>query len=361
MIRKGQKVGLFWSNNEFSIVMSTSDLKEANRRMVWVDYAKGIAIILVAYRHILIGIERSGIEVLNWLKTANEIVYSFRMPLFFILSGIFIARTIEKYQGSAFVRLKSKTILYPYLVWGVIQITIQLVLSQYTNSQRTLVDYTYLITNPRAIDQLWYLLALFNCSILFFLLHSTLHLHKIVITFLAAALYAVSEYIESLSLIHDIAYYFLFLVVGFLTREFFVKPEYQRYFKSIPVLLSTLPIFFATQWYWLSHQDMNLFLFLPVTLVGCFVIYSLSFILAERNWLGAITIAGKHSLQIYLMHILIVSAIRMIMTRLFHVQVAIPILIVSWVLGIVIPILAYRILKKTPAIVLFEPTFKPKA
>jgi hypothetical protein len=51
----------------------------------------------------------------------------------------------------------------------------------------------------------------------------------------------------------------------------------------------------------------------------------------------------------------------MIMTKLFHIQVAIPILIVSWILGIIIPILAYRILKKTPAIVLFEPTFKSKA
>jgi fucose 4-O-acetylase-like acetyltransferase len=340
--------------------MSTSELNEANRRMVWVDYAKGIAIILVAYRHILIGIERSGIEVSSWLKTANEIVYSFRMPLFFILSGIFIARTIEKYQGSAFVKLKSKTILYPYIVWGIIQITIQLVLSQYTNSQRTLIDYTYLITNPRAIDQLWYLLSLFNCSILFFILHYTLGLHKIVITLLAIVFYSVSEYIENISLIHDIAYYFLFLVLGFLTRDFFVKQEYQRYFKSIPVLFCTLPFFFATQWYWLSHQDMNLFLFLPVTLIGCFVIYSLSFILAERNWLNAITIAGKHSLQIYLMHILIVSAIRMIMTKAFHVEVAIPILFVSWVLGIVIPIVAYKILIKTPAIVLFEPTFKSK-
>lgn len=333
---------------------------ESNRRMVWVDYAKGIAIILVAYRHILIGIERSGIDVAIWLRNANDIVYSFRMPLFFILSGIFISRTIEKYPASAFVKLKSKTILYPYLVWGFIQITIQILLSRYTNSQRQFIDYTYLITNPRAIDQLWYLLALFNCSILFFLLSFTLKLNRIIITVIALVLYAVSEPIEEISLIHDIAYYFLFLVIGVLCRDFFVKEEYQRYFKSVPILLASLPFFFASQWYWLSHQDMNLFLFLPVTLVGCFVIYSLSFILAERGWLSAITIAGRHSLQIYLMHLLVVSFVRMVMVKIFHVNTAIPILLICWVLGIVIPIIVYSVLKKTPLIVLFEPTFEPK-
>lgn len=340
--------------------MSNLGTSEMSRRMVWVDYAKGIAIILVAYRHILIGIERSGIEVATWLRNANDIVYSFRMPLFFILSGIFISRTMEKYQGSAFVRLKSKTILYPYLVWGVIQITIQIMLSRFTNSQRHMIDYTYLITNPRAIDQLWYLLALFNCSILFFLFSYTLKLNKFIIAAIGLVLYALSKPIEDISLIHDIAYYFLFLVIGVLCRDFFVKESYQRYFKSWPILLASLPVFFASQWYWLSHQDMNLFLFLPVTLVGCFVIYSLSFILAENNWLAAITIAGRHSLQIYLMHLLIVSFTRMVMVKVFHIETAIPILLVCWVLGITIPIAVYSVLKRTPFIVLFEPTFKPK-
>jgi fucose 4-O-acetylase-like acetyltransferase len=74
----------------------SNQLNTQARRLFWVDYAKGIAIILVVYRHILIGIERSGIEVSVWLRNANEMVYSFRMPLFFILSGIFISRTISR-------------------------------------------------------------------------------------------------------------------------------------------------------------------------------------------------------------------------------------------------------------------------
>ena len=340
-----------------SRIMS-NQLNTPTNRLYWVDYAKGIAIILVVYRHILIGIERSGIEVSVWLRNANEMVYSFRMPLFFILSGIFISRTIEKYQGSAFLKLKSKTILYPYLVWGVIQITIQIVLSNYTNSQRSFIDYTYLITNPRAIDQLWYLLALFNSSILFFILYSVLKTNQWVLLITSFVLYSGSYLIENLSLFHDLFYYFFFLVLGHIGRMAFLDDTYRVYFKSTKVLFLTLPFFFVSQWYWLNHQNMNHILFIPITLIGCFVIYSISFILADRNWLQFITIAGRHSLQIYLMHLLIVSMVRMLMVKFLHINTAWPILLACWVLGIVIPIIAYNILKKTPANILFEPSLR---
>ncbi len=338
----------------------SNQLNTQARRLFWVDYAKGIAIILVVYRHILIGIERSGIEVSEWLRNVNEMVYSFRMPLFFILSGIFISRTIEKYKGNTFIKLKSKTILYPYLVWGIIQITIQIVLSKYTNSHRSLVDYTYLIINPRAIDQLWYLLALFNCSILFYLLFSLSKSNSWVLLTISFVLYSGSYLIEHISLFHDIFYYFFFLVLGHLGRQIFLDDAYRVYLKSPKVLFITLPFFFATQWYWLNHQDMNHILFIPIALIGCFVIYSISFILAERNWLQVITIAGRHSLQIYLMHLLIVSMVRIIMVKLLYINTAWPILGACWILGIVTPIIVYNILKKTPAIVLFEPSLKPK-
>jgi fucose 4-O-acetylase-like acetyltransferase len=329
-------------------------------RLLWVDYAKGIAIILVVYRHILIGIERAGLPVDAWLKIANEVVYSFRMPLFFILSGIFISRTIDKYAGAAFVWLKTKTILYPYLVWGVIQISIQIILSNYTNANRGWIDYTYLITNPRAIDQLWYLLALFNCTLLFFLLKHVFKLKNVHLAVIAVALYALSEPMAEISLVHDLFYYFIFLVLGHLCRLAFTQENYQQHFKSPTKLLLALPIAFATQWYWLDHQTMHVFLFLPIALIGCYVVYSLSFILADHAWLPGLIHIGKHSLQIYLMHLLVVSMCRMVMVNILHIESVILILLTGWILGIAIPIGVYTVLKRTPFIVLFEPTFTAK-
>jgi fucose 4-O-acetylase-like acetyltransferase len=336
-----------------------TDLKNNKPRLDWVDYAKGIAIVLVVYRHILIGIQRSGIEVSVWLRNANEIVYSFRMPLFFILSGVFIAKTIRKHPGFVFVSLKSRTILYPYFIWGIIQITVQIVLSRYTNAQRGLMDYAYLIINPRAIDQLWYLLALFNCSVLFYLLYSSLKIGNIALSIAALALYGCSVFVQDYSLFHDLLYYFIFMVIGYLLYELFLWDEYNRYLKSSWVLMGMLPFFVGTQWYWLYHQDMNIFIFAVIALLGSFFVFSIAFILAERNWLQNFKLIGRHSLQIYLMHLLVVSMVRIVMTRFLHIEDAIPILLTGWALGIYVPILIYSVLKKTPGIVLFEPTVKP--
>jgi fucose 4-O-acetylase-like acetyltransferase len=63
-------------------------------RLQWVDYLKGIAILMVVYRHVLLGIERSNIHIPDSLVNANMVFYSFRMPLFFILSGMFISSSI---------------------------------------------------------------------------------------------------------------------------------------------------------------------------------------------------------------------------------------------------------------------------
>ena len=60
-------------------------------RLQWVDYLRGIAIILIVYRHVLVGLQKGMIVVPEILVHANMIFYSFRMPLFFILSGIFIS------------------------------------------------------------------------------------------------------------------------------------------------------------------------------------------------------------------------------------------------------------------------------
>ncbi|MBX5439709.1 MAG: acyltransferase family protein, partial [Thermoflavifilum sp.] len=134
------------------------------------DYAKGIALILVAYRHILIGFERAGLPIHIMLLKANEMFFSFRMPLFFILSGVFITRSLEKRGWLELIKIKWQTLLYPYLLWCIIQITLQITFSEYTNSDRTLHDYAYILTNPDALDQLWYLFALFNVSVLYILL-----------------------------------------------------------------------------------------------------------------------------------------------------------------------------------------------
>src|SRR5438876_345114 len=80
-------------------------------RLYWVDYLKGIAIILVVYRHSLLGIQSSGIKAPAYLENANLIFYSFRMPLFFMLSGIFASLSLRKRSVQQYISSKFETLI----------------------------------------------------------------------------------------------------------------------------------------------------------------------------------------------------------------------------------------------------------
>src|ERR1700738_2093896 len=95
-------------------------------RLAWVDYLRGLTILLVVYRHVLVGLERSNLKIPEALVKANMIFYSFRMPLFFILSGIFINSSIARRPLKKLIFIKFENLLYPYFIWSFIQVTLQI-------------------------------------------------------------------------------------------------------------------------------------------------------------------------------------------------------------------------------------------
>ncbi|NKB53712.1 MAG: acyltransferase family protein [Rhizobiaceae bacterium] len=64
-------------------------------RVAWVDVAKGICIILVVMMHTTLGLEKS-MGVTGWMHYLVEFAKPFRMPDFFMISGLFLAATINR-------------------------------------------------------------------------------------------------------------------------------------------------------------------------------------------------------------------------------------------------------------------------
>lgn len=130
-----------------------------NNRTNWVDYAKAIGIILVVYGHVARGINNAGMELSpEFFKFSDSIVYSFHMPLFFFLSGLFFYNSLSKSGGVGLTLRKVDSIVYPYLIWSLLQGTIEATLSNYTNGNVTFSEILT-IWEPRA--QFWFLYALF--------------------------------------------------------------------------------------------------------------------------------------------------------------------------------------------------------
>jgi uncharacterized membrane protein YcfT len=91
----------------------------AANRVDWVDYAKGICIILVVMMHSTLGVEKAlGAE--GALHSFIEWARPFRMPDFFLISGLFLAHRIAA-PWRDFLDKKIVHFLYFYVLWMTIQ------------------------------------------------------------------------------------------------------------------------------------------------------------------------------------------------------------------------------------------------
>ena len=67
-------------------------------RIDWVDYAKGFCIVFVVMMHSTLGVEAAAGKD-GWLHYLVEFARPFRMPDFFMISGLFLAQVIAHVQA----------------------------------------------------------------------------------------------------------------------------------------------------------------------------------------------------------------------------------------------------------------------
>src|SRR6202140_4640103 len=99
--------------------MTGQDANAAGSRVDWVDYAKGFCIVFVVMMHSTLGVEQAvGHE--GWLHTVVAFARPFRMPDFFLISGLFLARVIDR-DWRMYLDRKVVHFAYFYLLWTAIQ------------------------------------------------------------------------------------------------------------------------------------------------------------------------------------------------------------------------------------------------
>lgn len=88
-------------------------------RLDWPDVARGAAMMLVVLAHTLQLMEISGWQ-LGWLDTANLYLTAVRMPLFFLIAGLFGARAIRRTWRGLFAS-RLALLIYMYVLWMLIR------------------------------------------------------------------------------------------------------------------------------------------------------------------------------------------------------------------------------------------------
>src|SRR5947207_252925 len=95
----------------------------APQRVDWVDYAKGFCIIMVVMMHSTLGVEaQAGRE--GFMHALVAFAKPFRMPDFFLISGLFLAQVIDR-DWRTYLDRKVVHFVYFYLLWTAIQFAVK--------------------------------------------------------------------------------------------------------------------------------------------------------------------------------------------------------------------------------------------
>ena len=90
-----------------------------NERVDWVDYAKGICIIMVVMMHSVLGVEAAAGQT-GFMHLVVEFAKPFRMPDFFLISGLFLPLVINR-DWRTYLDRKVVHFAYFYVLWVTIQ------------------------------------------------------------------------------------------------------------------------------------------------------------------------------------------------------------------------------------------------
>lgn len=345
-------------------LLSPTQVNSGQQRHPWVDYAKGIAIILVVYRHMLGGYQNAGIEVAEYYIMAQQSVYNFRMPLFFLLSGIFLKKSLSKRSTSAFVSYKANSIMYPYLIWASLQLSIQVLFTYYANGNKSWSDFAYLLYAPRELDQFWFLYTIFNITIIYAITYRYAHLRTTAQLGLAAVFYYVSTltFVQPIGLLQDTLQYYLYFAIGGYTADFVLSEKANKSF-SATTLVGLLPIFLLSQWYWITHQDLRStqpFAFAVIAIVGSAFVINIAFVLGRAQRMRVLKLIGRHSLYIYIMHVILLGFVKAVLVVLLKIDNVILLFPISMIVATAGPIIFYRMSVKYGFWPLFT-TRRPRA
>ena len=177
-------------------------------RLDWVDMAKGLSIFLVVmmYAASSVGEDTGGVGVFHW---AIAFATPFRMPEFFLISGLFLSQVIDR-PWRAFADRRVVHYLYFYLLWAVIHIIFKVGLLS-ANPLGAAEQIAWAVVQPYGV--LWFIYMLAVVGAVTKLLHDCRL--PVWIVFGVGALLQMARIHTGSYLIDQFCSYFVFFHAGF--------------------------------------------------------------------------------------------------------------------------------------------------
>lgn len=317
---------------------ATRDLQDPTR-LVWVDHARGIGIILVVLGHVLGGLYNSGLfpheTLLRWIIYT---LYTFHMPMFFFLAGLNAQHSLRR-GASSFLTGKITTIAYPYVLWSLIQGSIVMVMARDANIPITAADLAAIWYRP--IAQFWFLYALMICHIV-----ACIVTREAVMVGLAISGFVIFSWLHDPPDLALTLHHFAFYVIGRYAPRVIIAapvPQLKGWLTWLGLVIAFgIAIAVDGSQFELHANGVSA---LPASIFGIAAVILLSKLLNPRwhRWLAAI---GTTSMTIYILHILAGSGIRIVMLKLHVPPWPWLYLLIGTTAGVLLPMLAHGVLRR---------------
>lgn len=277
-------------------------------RVDWVDYAKGICIIMVVMMHSVLGVELAAGET-GFMHALVAFAKPFRMPDFFLISGLFLPLVIDR-DWRTYLDRKAVHFAYFYVVWVTIQFGFKAPAFAAETSWRD-VGLLYLESFIEPFGTLWFIYLL---PIFFVVTKLTRRMPPAAIWLVAAAL-ETARITTGWTAIDEFSSRFVYFYSGYLFAPYvFALSDRARSHPALALAaLATwalvnagLVAIGASEWKIVS---------LVLGFAGASAIITMGTLLARAHWPNFFRFCGEHSIVIYLAFFLPMAATRTLLLR----------------------------------------------
>jgi uncharacterized membrane protein YcfT len=316
-------------------------------RIDWVDYAKGICIVMVVMMHSVLGVEAAAGQT-GFMHHVVAFAKPFRMPDFFLISGLFLSVVINR-DWRTYLDRKVVHFAYFYVLWVTIQFGFKAP-GFAAEMGWSRVGLMYLESFIEPFGTLWFIYLL----PIFFVV-TKLARQQPPLAVLGAAVALESMHIATgWTVIDEFASRFVYFYAGYLfAQTVFALSDGARAkpLMALAGLVAWAGVNYALVWGGFSEWPL---ISLALGFAGAGAIIVAGTLLARNEWLGWLRFCGEHSIVIYLAFFLPMAVTRTVLLKTGWIaDIGVVALLVN-VAGVVGALVIWRLALLTRATFLFE-------
>jgi uncharacterized membrane protein YcfT len=316
-------------------------------RIDWVDYAKGICIVMVVMMHSVLGVELAAGQT-GFIHPLVAFAKPFRMPDFFLISGLFLSVVIDR-DWRTYLDRKVVHFAYFYVLW----VTIQFGFKAPGFAAETgwpHVGFMYLESFIEPFGTLWFIYLL---PVFFVVAKVTRRMPPLMIWGVAALL-EMAHIATGWTVIDEFGARFVYFYSGYLfAHHVFALSDRARAWPALALaglaawalINGGLVVSGFSEWPLIS---------LVLGLAGACAIVTMGTMLARAHRLNFLRTCGEHSIVIYLAFFLPMAATRTLLLRAGPIHDIGTISLVVTIVGVVGALLLWRVALAVGANFLFE-------